>query len=382
MESRLRFFNKENLFAFAFLVILLSLLWLVLTILDPFLGDFLWAIILAFTFYPLYKPLRTRLKGKGNVAAFMLTALVVLCLGLPGFFVLMNLGQEAKKAYHALSNSHWIERSRSLTDRFPTAKVQGILERLGVESDQAEAILQEGIGSGLKSIPKIVGEKVSTIFTNLALFALHALFVAVALFFFFRDGARYAALLAELLPLELHHRELVVNTLSRTVSAVVRGMFLTALAQGLLAGMGFAVAGVPVPVLLGLLTFITSMIPFLGATSVWLPAAIWLFIQDHTLAAVGLALWGACVVSVVDNIIKPVVIGEGTKIPVFLLFFTILGGLKVYGVLGVFLGPIILAMGMAFLAIYRDLYLKAGAAKQDPGKDLKAELPSPKETAG
>jgi predicted PurR-regulated permease PerM len=310
MESRIRFFNRENLFAFAFLVILLALFWLVLSILEPFLGDFLWAIILAFTFYPLYKRLYMRLKGRGNMAASMLTTLVILCLGLPGFFVLLNLGQEATKAYHALSTSPWIERGRSLTDRFPAAKLQRLMERLGVEADQAEAILQEGIGSGLKSIPKIVGEKVSMVFKNLALFALHGLFVAVALFFFFRDGARYATLLAELLPLELRHRELVVDTFSRTVSAVVRGTFLTAFAQGLLAGAGFAVAGVPVPVLLGLLTFITSMIPFLGATSVWLPAAIWLFIQDHTLAAVGLAIWGACVVSVVDNIIKPVVIGK------------------------------------------------------------------------
>ncbi|MEW6663956.1 MAG: AI-2E family transporter [Thermodesulfobacteriota bacterium] len=382
METRLRFFNRENLFAFAFLVILLSLFWLVVTILDPFLGDFLWAIILAFTFYPLYKRLHSRLRGKGNLAASMLTVLVFLCLGLPGFFVLMNLGQEAKKAYQALSSASWIEKGRSLTDRFPAAKIQGIMEMLGVEPEQAEAILQEGIGSGLKSIPMIVGEKVSSVFKNLALFVIHALFVAVALFFFFRDGARYAVLLAELLPLELRHRELVVNTFSRTVSAVVRGMFLTALVQGFLAGMGFAVAGVPVPVLLGLLTFITSMIPFLGATSVWLPAAIWLFIQEQTLAAVGLALWGACVVSVVDNIIKPVVIGEETKIPVFLLFFTILGGLRVYGVLGVFLGPIILAMGMAFLTIYRELYLPTGAGRQGPGKGPKAETPSPKETAG
>lgn len=380
MESRIRFFNRENLFAFAFLVILLALFWLVLSILDPFLGDFLWAIILAFTFYPLYKRLYMRLKGRGNMAASMLTTLVLLCLGLPGFFVLLNLGQEATKAYHALSTSSWIERSRSLTDRFPAAKLQGLMERLGVESDQAEAILQDGIGSGLKSIPKIVGEKVSMVFKNLALFALHGLFVAVALFFFFRDGSRYAGLLAELLPLELRHRELVVDTLSRTVSAVVRGMFLTAVAQGFLAGVGFSVAGVPVPVLLGLLTAVTSMIPFLGATSVWLPASIWLFFQGHTFAAFGLAIWGACVVSVVDNIIKPVVIGEGTKIPVFLLFFTILGGLKVYGMLGVFLGPIILAMGMAFLSIYRELYLKPGKGKEDPGTPQKIDTPAPMET--
>jgi predicted PurR-regulated permease PerM len=363
METRIRFFNRENLFAFAFFVILISLFWLVFTILDPFLGDFFWAIILAFSFYPLYRRLHGRLRGKGNVAAFLLTAMVLVLLILPGFFILMNLGQEAKKAYQALSSISWVEKSRSFKDRFHSPRVQTILEKFGVQPEQAEGLLRNGLDSGLKAIPKIVGEKVSQVFKNLALFVLHAFFVAVALFFLFRDGPRYAGLLVELLPLEQSHREIVVATFSKTVSAVVRGMFITALAQGLLAGTGFAVAGVPVPVLLGLLTFITSMIPFLGATSVWLPAAIWLFIQEQYIPAIGLALYGALVISTIDNIIKPLIIGEGTKMPVSLLFFTILGGLKVYGVLGIFLGPIILSMGMAFLSIYKEVYLKPAREK-------------------
>jgi predicted PurR-regulated permease PerM len=145
-------------------------------------------------------------------------------------------------------------------------------------------------------------------------------------------------------------------------------MFLTALAQGCLAGAGFAVAGVPVPVLLGLFTFTNSFIPFLGAASVWIPSAFWLFMQGQHVAALGLALYGALVISVVDNILKPLIIGERTKVPVLLLFFTILGGLKVYGFLGIFLGPIIIALGMAFLTIYREVYLRPSQGTLHPGK--------------
>jgi len=368
-----RFFSRENLFAFAFLAILVTLIVLAATILSPFLGDFFWAIILAFTFYPLFIRLKNFLRGRANLASFFLTAALLIALLLPGFFVLMNVGQEAKKVYQAFSGSsmNWVEKSLSFTEVVPE-RFRGVLEKFGTEPKQAEAILRNAIAGGLKAIPAYVGEKVSIVFKNLALFSLHALFVAVALFFFFRDGARYAKLLVELLPLEEKYSQVAVTTFSRTVTAVVRGMFITAFLQGILAGIGFSIAGVPVPVLLGLLTTITSMIPFLGATSVWLPASIWLLFQGQTFWGIGLALYGALIVSTVDNVIKPMIIGETTKIPVFLLFFTILGGLKVYGVLGIFLGPIILAMGMAFLTIYKEIYLK-------PGREKKGVIPSEEE---
>jgi len=361
-----RFFSRENLFAFAFLAILVTLIVLAATILSPFLGDFFWAIILAFTFYPLFIRLKDLFRGRVNLAAFLLTAALLFALLLPGFFVLMNVGQEAKRVYQAFSGSgvNLVEKSLSVTEVLPE-RFRGVLEKFGTEPKQVEAILRSSIAGGLKAIPAFVGEKVSIVFKNLALFFLHALFVAVALFFFFRDGERYAERLVELLPLEDKYRQIAVSTFSRTVTAVVRGMFITALLQGILAGIGFSIAGVPVPVLLGLLTTITSMIPFLGATSVWLPASIWLLFQGQTFWGIGLMLYGGLIVSTVDNVIKPLIIGETTKIPVFLLFFTILGGLKVYGVLGIFLGPIILAMGMAFLTIYKEVYLKPGREKKE-----------------
>lgn len=377
MNSRLRFFSRENIFAAAFFSILVTLLWLAVSLLSPFLGDFLWAVILSLSFHPIYLRVKRWLGGRGNVASLLMTILVVVALVLPGFFVLVNLGKEARRTYHAFSTISWEKKGDWVTRKIRALNLDGLLEYWGVDKEQVETAVRNGVGSGLKNVPKIILEGVSSVFKNLALFALHIAFVAVAFFFFLRDGDYYAGRLVELLPLERGHKEIVVNTFSRTVSAVVRGTFITAAAQGLLSGVGFAVAGMPVPVLLGLLTSVNSCIPFLGATSVWLPSAIWLFSQEHYIASIGLAAYGALIVSVVDNILKPWIIGEETKVPVFLLFFTILGGLKVYGLLGVFLGPIIVSLGMAFLSIYRELYLRSAKEKEGQPSQVDPKGPIP-----
>jgi len=365
MRASFKLFNRENIFAAAFIAILITLLWLIFTILEPFWHDFMWALILALTCYPLFTRLKSLFRGRGGLAALLLTLLIFIALVLPGSFILMNLGQEAKDAYRALSKISFSEKGLLLAKKIRGSGLQPFLERWGIEPEQTEALLLNGIASGLRDVPKMIGERVSAIFKNLALFGLHVLFVMVALFFFFRDGSRYAHFLVGLLPLERPYQERVVGAFSKTVTAVVRGMFVTAFAQGVLAGAGFSVAGAPVPILLGLLTSITSFIPFLGAASVWLPASVYLIIQEEFLRGIGLGLYGFLIISTVDNLIKPLIIGESIKVPVFILFFTILGGLKVYGVIGIFLGPIILSLGMAFLTIYREIYLSVPAGKTE-----------------
>lgn len=365
MRASFRLFTRENLFAAAFIVILLTLLWLVFSVLEPFWMDFMWALILALTLYPVFTRLKNWLRGRGTLAALILTLLILISLVLPGSFILLNLGQEAKDAYRALSKISFSEKGLVIAQKIRNSGLQPYLERWGIQPEQTEALLWNGISSGLKDVPKIIGERVSAIFKNLAIFVIHLLFVMVALFFFLRDGSRYALFIVGLLPLERPYQERAVSAFSNTVTAVVRSMFVTAFVQAILAGAGFSVAGLPVPILLGLLTAITSFIPFLGATSVWLPASIWLIIQEEFLRGIGLGLYGFFVISMIDNFIKPMIIGESTKIPVFILFFTILGGLQVYGVLGIFLGPIILSMGMAFLTIYREIYLSAPAQKTE-----------------
>jgi predicted PurR-regulated permease PerM len=365
MRASFRLFNRENLFAGAFIVILVTLLWLVFSVLEPFWMDFMWALIFALTLYPVFTRLKNLLRGRGTLAALILTLLILISLALPGSFLLMNLGQEAKDAYRALSRISFSEKGMVLAQKLRNSGLQPYLERWGIQPEQTEALVWNGIASGLKDVPRIIGERVSAIFKNLAIFVIHLLFVMVALFFFLRDGSRYAHFIVGLLPLERPYQERAVSAFSNTVTAVVRSMFVTAFVQGILAGAGFAVVGLPVPILLGLLTAVNSFIPFLGATSVWLPASIWLIIQEEFLKGIGLGLYGFFIISMIDNFIKPMIIGESTRIPVFILFFTILGGLKVYGVLGIFLGPIILSMGMAFLTIYREIYLSAPAPKTE-----------------
>jgi predicted PurR-regulated permease PerM len=341
----------------AFFVLLAGLLSLLFSLLEPFLRSFLWATILVMVFYPIYSRLQRWTGGRNNLAAALATFLVLGFLVLPGFFIATNLGKEIPKAYAYLTPGQVEQRAQWFLERLESLKPpDSWFANWGVDSAQLEATLQKEIAGTLQAASKFVLEKVTGIFKNLAMLILQAAFTSVALFFFFRDGSRLSLRLVELLPLEAVHRDQVVRTLSVTVTAVVRAIFINALVQGMMAGVGFTVAGVPFPILLAVLTFVASFIPFLGAASIWIPAVIWLFWQDQAAAAAMLLAWGV-LISTVDNFIKPWLIGQEAKLPIFWLFFTTIGGLKVYGFLGIFLGPIILSMGMAFLAIYREVYL-------------------------
>lgn len=371
MAVHFKLFTRTNLFNVAFFVFLIAFLWLIVSLLSPFLTSFLWAVIIAMVFYPVYQRVLAWTGNRSNVAAFITTVGVLLVLGLPGFFILVNLGHELARSYEALSNASWEDTGHRVIERLKFLNLEGLLRDWGVQADQAEQLVREGITNGLKSLSSTVIAWLSEILRNMGIFAVRVFFIAVALFFFFRDGAKYSHKAIDLLPMEHDHREQVVGTLSVTVSAVVRAMFVTAMTQGLMAGLGFAVAGVPLPVVFGFVTFINSFIPFLGAASVWIPGVLWLLWQDQVPAALGLAAWGG-IISSVDNVIKPLIIGGEAKLPIFLLFFTILGGLKVYGFLGVFLGPVILSLALALLAIYKEVYLsgmkapRRGASRRRP----------------
>ena len=348
--------SRQNIFVIAFFVLLIGLLSLLFSLLEPFLRSFVWATILVMVCHPLYSWLLRTTHKRASLAAFLSTLIVLGLLALPGFFVVINLGPELHKAYDFLSTAQWDEKSQWLVDKLKSLNLTSWLQFFGIDSGQYEAILQKQVSNAMENLSHAVLQKISEALQNVVWFLVEIAFVCVALFFFFRDGSRLALRATEFLPLESRYREKVVHTFSVTVTAVVRAISLTALVQGIMAGLGFKAAGVPVPIFLGFLAFILSFIPFLGAASVWIPACIWLLSQDQIGAGIGLALWGL-VITAMDSIIKPWVIGNEAKLPLFWLFFTTIGGLKVYGILGVFLGPIILSMGMAFLAIYREVYL-------------------------
>jgi len=348
--------SRQNIFVIAFFALLAVLLSMLLSLLEPFIGSFMWATILVMVFYPLYSRF---LKWTGNhpsLAAFFTTTLVLAFLALPGFFIIMNLARELPNAYDFISNSQWDQKSLWVMDKLKSLNIGAWLQNWGIDSTQTNSVMQKEITANLQKFADLLLQKVAEVFNNLPLFCLQVVFVTVAVFFFFRDGSRLAIRAIEFLPLEKDYQKKVSHTFSVTVTAVVRAVFLCALIQGGMTGIGLYVAGVPLPILLGLVAFVNSFIPFLGAASVWIPACIWLLYQNQPMAALGLGLWGI-IITAVDQILRPWLIGNEAKLPVFWLFFTTIGGLKVYGFIGIFLGPIILSMGMAFLAIYREIYL-------------------------
>jgi Predicted permease len=172
-------------------------------------------------------------------------------------------------------------------------------------------------------------------------------FALLTLFFLYRDGERALAQLRQVLAEMIGARiDGYFDAIGTTTRAVLYGIVLTALAQGILSGLGYWVAGVSSPLAMGVFTATIALIPF-GTPFVWGSLSIWLYVNGHHVEAVGLFLWGALVVSWVDNLIRPLVISGATRIPFVLVMFGVLGGLAAFGLIGLFIGPLILAVALA-----------------------------------
>ncbi len=346
--------SKRLLSRLFFFGVFLLLLYQLLRLLAPFFTPLMSAITLTLIFYPIYVRITGLIQSR-NIAAFLSTLLALVTIIVPLLFAVWLLVKEAAEVFPAAKSWMAAQSGGSLASKLPPFLAgvwSGIREYLAIGQLDLEKIVLNNIrelgneitGFGARMVKNVV----------LTLFDVVALIMG--LFFFFRDGTRMVWWTAGLIPLEPENKELIVQGLGRTLSAVVRGIFITALLQGMLAGAGFAFVGIGFPVLLGFTTAFMALIPFLGATSVWLPVVIFLLLKGTIGKAVILALWGGLVVSLVDNVLRPVLIGEVTKLPTLLLFLGILGGIQAYGFIGLLVGPLLIASVFAFIKIYQQHY--------------------------
>jgi predicted PurR-regulated permease PerM len=267
-----------------------------LVVLLPFVTALLLAVILTYSTWPLYVRLRKGVGGRSNLAAGLMMLLPV-------------FGEPLAKYWQNLSHDgvHLLENLKGLIAPAKSVLVMG-------GSMLFAGLLQLGLS------------------------------VLVA-FFLYRDGEAAAAKIARITGRlggsRGHH---LLNVAGSTVTSVVYGILGTALAQGLVAGIGFVIAGVPGAALLGFATFFLSVVP-VGPPLIWIPAAIWLFVQGSTGWAIFMGLWGLLVISMVDNVLKPMIISRGSHLPFMLVLLGVLGGVAAFGFVGIFLGPTLLAVG-------------------------------------
>jgi len=351
--------NRNQLVSAFFVVLLLFILYNVGLIFLPFSAPLFWAAIIAFTFYPIYQKVSRGLKN--NHWAAILTTLAIFLAIVPIILVVtFSLVQEGGKFYQFVQQSiqngeiqNFFERLRSHALVRRLESIEFLRSTLLTEKAQEWAL---GLASMIGNFSlKYVGIWTKSFFLGFV----DILLTLFILFFFFRDGEKMIRFVYALTPLEEDTKQAVFSQLGDTFSAVIRGQLFTGLVQGTILGLVFWALGLPLPILFAALTFLTGMIPVLGAASVWVPFVGYLAVSGHYAKAVILLIMGAGVISLVDNILKPILIGEKTKLPYFLLFLGILGGLHVYGFMGIFLAPAVLSLFFVLARIFRQKVLLA-----------------------
>ena len=361
--------NRQQLFSLGFFAVLALLLYQIGLMFLPFLFPVLWAVIFAHLAFPVHMGLTTWLRGRETVAAAALT-IGVMALGVvPLVLVGGLLVREASSAEQAIR--HWVaeggiqQLSEHLT-RLPWAT--GLVQELSGRAALKQANLEQFVLSNSKALSEFMVNELSVLVRNVFLLVADFLVMIFTLFFLFRDGRRWLDSLYDLLPLESSHKEKIFARLDQTIRAVVKGLLLTAIVQGLLAGSAYALLGLPFPVVLTALTMLLAPLPFGGTVLVWGPAALYLFWVGPAGKALVMLVWGAGVVSMVDHILKPLFIGQGAQIPVLLLTFSVLGGLALYGIIGLFLGPILVGLFLTAIQIYRDEYHAPSSPQAPPAQ--------------
>jgi len=328
----------RRIVGFAFLV---SIFGLTLWVLSPFLAALAWAGILAYVTWPLHQWVCRRMPGRDSLAALLMTLGVTAMLLLPLIWVMFAVAGDVVAAsttlrqfalhglpplpaeVHGWPGGVWLAEQYQRVQADP-AWVHAQLAALDLTNTGALKSLAGGVGR------------------NVAKFGL----AVFALFFLYRHGVSVLAQFRGVATRWLGEAARgYIQTVGVTVRAVVFGIVLTALAQGALAGLGYWVAGIDAPALWGAITALISLIPFVGPV-VWIGLSLALLANGETGAALGLFLWGALVVSWVDNLIRPIVISGRTRIPFLPVFLGVLGGVHAFGLIGLFLGPALLAVSV------------------------------------
>ena len=348
--------NKTWLATAFFFALLILILYGVFLVLTPFLKAITWAVILAILVYPVYAWLLQRLRGRANLAAIIVIVVITFLVIAPGIELgrfladeTVSLVQSVRSLLDEEGKQEWL--AKPWVQQMLSWWNMVSLGLVDFKINWKELLVQSAQSSSTFLVTQVRG-----IAQNVLAFAANFIVALLTLFFFLRDGAAFLNRLRRLLPMDHERQERLLRNIVDAVTAVVHGALVVAMVQGLLAGLAYWVLGVPFAVLWGVATAFTALLPIGGSTLVTVPATIYLFLQGETIRAVILLVWSLGIVGGIDNILKPLLIGNRLGLPVLFLFFGILGGLALFGAVGLILGPVLFALLRALLDLYSEEY--------------------------
>jgi predicted PurR-regulated permease PerM len=344
--------SRPHFFAVVFFALFLFLLYQMGTILAPFSSALLWAAILSLALHPVYERLNRLLKGKAGLAAALMTLLTMLVIIVPAILLLALCASQAIGLYEWASGGFQSGKLIELWNHYASSFSEKFLSSPALADIDIKGLAAKSIGD----VSSTLAGQVGSLLKNTLLLTFNLVVMLIALFFFFRNGESYYRSLMDMIPFAPEHKKAISQKIADTFSAVLNGVFLIALIQGIITGIGLALFGVPYAIFWGFLAAVFALFPVGGAALVWIPGVIYLFLTGSTVTGILLILWGLILVTLPDNFLKPVLIGRKANIPAFFLFIGILGGLKVYGMLGILFGPLIVTLLTVFIQIYREEY--------------------------
>jgi predicted PurR-regulated permease PerM len=328
---------------------------LCLLVLAPFLTSIVWAAILAFASWPLYRRLRHLLHRMHTLPALLMTALLGCAVILPMLWILILVQRELFAAYRLLSlyladGPHTLPTSIASLP-WVGSQLQSLMDRYTVDPS--------GVTQQLSAWTLSWARNVGGILSSVGREAVRLTLTLLLLFFFYRDGYSIVRQMQHVVRRFFADRiDRYIDTAGKMTRAVVYGLLVTGLIQGVIAAIGYWIVGLTAPVLLGFLTAVLSLVPLVSTTIVWVPVGVWLLFTGHAGQGVVILVWGAVLVYPADNVLRPMLISSAIRVPFLLVMFGALGGLDAFGLVGLFIGPVILATG---LAIWREWTVQVAA---------------------
>ena len=350
---------KDNNYPkYFFILLAIAISVVVFLIIRPFITAILSSAIIAYVFYPIYNFLNKKIKRR-NLSALLVTIFIVILIVVPLFFVINTMSKEAYVIY--LMSKQKI--------------IGGGVSSLECNDADGGFCVFSGVFSGLLGNPKImyqleefikkatnfVIDTISRFIVSIPIILLNFFIMIFVAFYLLRDGHLLISKIQKILPLKKSHQEHVFKKFEAVIRAVIYGQVSVALIQGALGTIGFIIFGVASPFLWGSLMAFFALLPFIGPPGVWLPIAILQILDGYSagntslvIKGILLILYGTLIIGTIDNILKPKLISDKADIHPVLVLLGVLGGLKIFGFIGIVVGPLLLALFMAFVKIYEE----------------------------
>jgi len=336
--------SKFFYFFLTFLVLLLG--YLSYEVVSPFLAPIGWAIVFAIVFYPLYVLFLRYVKFKSLSSFFTVVVIVLLLLGPISYFAYMLVNEIADMARH-LETGHY-----NIRDILAHPRVAWVLGQIKSIPPLEDLNIEGMVIQAATNIRSVVIGKITVGAKNL--FQLGADFVIMffTMYFLLKDGPDFIGRIRDYLPFSDPQKDRLERQIKDMVISTIYGGIFVAMIQGAIGGTAFWALGLPAFMLWGAAIFIFSFVPVIGTTAVWGPAAVYLFLSGEVGKGIILTLIGAFIIGMVDNLLKPIIISGRTKMHTLLIFFSVLGGINVFGIIGLIMGPLTVALFVSVLDIF------------------------------